>query len=61
MLLAHRLWEQVPAGSPPTSDDWRAALARTKVDTAPEFDALWRNLTFVQLRYTARLTKQVCD
>jgi uncharacterized protein len=48
MLLAHRLWEQVPPGSPATSDDWRAALARTKVDTAPEFDALWRSLTLVE-------------
>jgi hypothetical protein len=44
MLLAHRLWEEVPSGGAATEETWLAALARTKAQTAAEFEALWKRL-----------------
>ena len=42
MLLAHRLWREVPEGAASTLDHWRAAHAGALADLEPEFDALWR-------------------
>jgi hypothetical protein len=42
MLLAHRLWGEVPKGETATLDHWRAAHAAALADLNPEFDALWR-------------------
>jgi hypothetical protein len=42
MLLAHRLWREVPKGETATLDHWRAAHAAALADLSPEFDALWR-------------------
>jgi uncharacterized protein len=42
MLLAHRLWQEVPEGETATLDHWRAAHAGALADLSPEFDALWR-------------------
>jgi hypothetical protein len=42
MLLAHRLWREVPEGETATLDHWRAAHAAALADLNPEFDALWR-------------------
>jgi len=44
MLLAHRLWEEVPRGEQATFDQWSAALEQTKAQTAAEFEALWKRL-----------------
>lgn len=42
MLLAHRLWEQVAAGSTGTLDDWATAHEASLAELTPEFDAQWR-------------------
>jgi hypothetical protein len=42
MLLAHRLWREIPEGETATLDHWRAAHAAALADLNPEFDALWR-------------------
>jgi hypothetical protein len=44
MLLAHRLWDEVPRGSSADDEAWLRALARTKAQTAAEFEALWKRL-----------------
>lgn len=44
MLLAHRLWDELARRQTANEDDWQAALARTRAQVAPEFDALWRGL-----------------
>jgi AAA+ ATPase superfamily predicted ATPase len=48
MLLAHRLWEEVPRGEPATAERWQAALERTMTEVEPEFAALWRSLTVTE-------------
>jgi hypothetical protein len=42
MLLAHRLWEEVPAGEGATLDRWQAAHRAALDELDPEFDAQWR-------------------
>jgi hypothetical protein len=42
MLLAHRLWEEVPAGEDATLDRWQAAHQAALDELDPEFDAQWR-------------------
>jgi uncharacterized protein len=44
MLLAHRLWDEIPPGKAGDEEEWQAALARTRSQVAAEFDALWRGL-----------------
>lgn len=44
MLLAHRLWEEVPRGGAAGEEAWLRALAQTKAQTAAEFEALWKRL-----------------
>jgi uncharacterized protein len=45
MLLAHRLWEEVPDGGSATLADWQRAFERTLVQLQPELDAHWQRLT----------------
>ena len=45
MLLAHRLWEQIPPGGTATLGDWTAAHAAALAELQPEFDANWRRLS----------------
>lgn len=42
MLLAHRLWAEVPKGEAATLDHWRAAHTAALAELNPEFDAQWR-------------------
>jgi hypothetical protein len=42
MLLAHRLWEEVPNGSEATLDHWHAAHRAALEELDAEFDAQWR-------------------
>jgi hypothetical protein len=42
MLLAHRLWEEVPRGETATLDHWARADAAALRELLPEFDAQWR-------------------
>jgi hypothetical protein len=42
VMLAHHLWEHVPAGGAATLDDWDAAHRAAQDELAPEFDAMWR-------------------
>ncbi len=45
MLLAHRLWNEVPPappGEPATLEDWSRAHAAALAELEPEFDAQWR-------------------
>jgi uncharacterized protein len=42
MLLAHRLWEEVPAGAEATLDHWLAAYEAALSELEAEFDAQWR-------------------
>ena len=48
MLLAHRLWEEVPAGGEATLDHWSAAHAAALRELEAEFDAQWRGLDVSQ-------------
>jgi AAA+ ATPase superfamily predicted ATPase len=48
MLLAHRLWEEVPRRGRATAERWQAALERTMTEVEPEFVALWRSLTVTE-------------
>jgi hypothetical protein len=45
MLLAHRLWEEVPAGAAAGRDTWRRAHEAALRELQPEFDARWRRFT----------------
>lgn len=42
IMLAHRLWEQLPAGATATIHHWELAHAAAAAETEPEFDARWR-------------------
>jgi hypothetical protein len=42
MLLAHRLWEEVPKGEMATLDHWHAAHRAALAELDAEFDAQWR-------------------
>jgi uncharacterized protein len=44
MLLAHRLWAQLPRGRTATLDDWTAAHESALAELDAEFDAEWRHL-----------------
>ena len=43
IYLAHRLWEEVPAGEEATFENWQAAHAAALAELGPEFDAHWRS------------------
>jgi uncharacterized protein len=42
MLLAHRMWEEVPKGEEATLEHWQAAHRNALAELQPEFDAQWR-------------------
>ncbi len=42
MLLAHRLWEEVPRGRAAELGDWQRAHAAALIELDAEFDAAWR-------------------
>ena len=44
MLLAHRLWNEVPRGREATLEEWHAAHVAAMLELDPEFDAQWRGL-----------------
>jgi len=44
MLLAHRLWEEVPQGEEATLGHWRTAYEAALAELQPELDARWRGL-----------------
>jgi hypothetical protein len=44
MLLAHHLWDVVPAGATATLQDWSRAYAAALAELDAEFDAEWRHL-----------------
>ena len=48
MLLAHRLWEEVPHGAEGTLDQWDTAHAAALRELDAEFDAQWRGLDVSQ-------------
>jgi uncharacterized protein len=45
MLLAHRLWQEVPPDGTASLPDWTRAHAAALVEVHPEFDAHWRRLS----------------
>jgi len=45
MLLAHRLWEEVPRGEEAAGDHWPSALERALVELTPEFEARWQRMS----------------
>lgn len=42
IMLAHQLWDQVPAGEVATLEHWERAHAANLAALAPEFEASWR-------------------
>lgn len=42
MLLAHRLWDETPRRATADDEHWLRALEKTRAQTDPEFEALWR-------------------
>jgi uncharacterized protein len=44
MLLAHRVWEEVPDGGAGTGEHWQAAYAAALAELEAEYDAHWRGL-----------------
>jgi hypothetical protein len=48
MLLAHRLWEEVPQGGAATLTSWEAAHETALAELEPEFDAHWRGLDLAE-------------
>ena len=48
MLLAHRLWEEVPQGEAATHTSWQRAHAAALAQLEPELDAHWQRLTTVE-------------
>ena len=58
MLLAHRLWAEVPRGATADEQAWLRALAATKAQTAAEFEALWKGLETNEQRALRALALQ---
>jgi hypothetical protein len=48
MLLAHHLWEAVPAGEAATRASWQRAFEGAIAQLEPELDAHWHRLTTVE-------------
>lgn len=48
MLLAYRLWEEIPAGATGSLPNWEAALDRTLRELEPEFEARWQRFSAVE-------------
>jgi hypothetical protein len=47
IMLAHHVWQQVPAGETGTLERWELAHTAALTELAPEFDALWRGSSAV--------------
>jgi hypothetical protein len=48
MLLAYRLWDEIPAGGTAALPDWNAALDKTLLELEPEFEARWQRYSPVE-------------
>jgi hypothetical protein len=48
MLLAYRLWDEIPVGGTGTLPDWNAALDKTLLELEPEFEARWQRYSAVE-------------
>jgi hypothetical protein len=48
MLLAHRLWAEVPPGGTASGAHWNAALERALVEVQPELEARWQRFTVTE-------------
>jgi len=57
MLLAHRLWQELPRSGRATFEHWSAALEATMAEVDPELSALWRTCSAVEQR-TLRLVDE---
>jgi hypothetical protein len=48
MLLAYRLWDEIPVGGTGTLANWNAALDKTLLELEPEFEARWQRFSPVE-------------
>ena len=48
MLLAYRLWDEIPSGSTGALPNWEAALDKTLLELEPEFEARWQRFSSVE-------------
>jgi len=48
MLLAYRLWDEIPTGGTGTLPNWDAALDKTLLELEPEFEARWQRFSPVE-------------
>jgi hypothetical protein len=48
MLLAYRLWDEIPVGGTGTLPNWDAALDKTLLELEPEFEARWQRFSAVE-------------
>ena len=48
MLLAYRLWDEIPSGGTGTLPNWEAALDKTLLELEPEFEARWQRFSAVE-------------
>ncbi len=48
MLLAHRVWDELPGGERADRHVWRRALERTLLELGPEFDARWQRYSVTE-------------
>jgi uncharacterized protein len=54
IMLAHHLWEQLPAGESATLEHWELAHAAALAELRPEFDAMWRGYQSAVTQKTLR-------
>ena len=54
IMLAHRLWNEVPSGEAGTLERWRLAHAAALAELEPEFDAMWRGYQSAVVQKTLR-------
>lgn len=45
MLMAHRLWQEVPRDKAADADAWQRALAKAREQVGEQFSAVWQRLT----------------
>ena len=54
IMLAHRLWDEVPAGEAGTLERWELAHAAALAELEAEFDATWRGYQSAVVQKTLR-------
>ena len=54
IMLAHRLWAEVPAGETGSLERWELAHAAALAELEPEFDAMWRGYQSAVVQKTLR-------